>query len=67
MHIPDGVLSPPVLVTTGVLAVGGVANGLRGMDYDRIPRVAVLAATFFVASLIHVPIGPASWKTPTAP
>lgn len=60
MHIPDGVLSNPVVVTTGFLAAGGIANGLRKIDYDRIPRVAVLAAVFFVASLIHVPIGPAS-------
>jgi cobalt/nickel transport system permease protein len=60
MHIPDGVLSNPVAITTGVLAAGGVANGLRKIDYERIPRVAVLAAVFFVASLIHVPIGPSS-------
>jgi cobalt/nickel transport system permease protein len=60
MHIPDGVLSNPVVVTTGILAAGGVANGLRQIDYERVPRVAMLAAVFFVASLIHVPIGPAS-------
>lgn len=60
MHIPDGVLSTPVLLTTGIVAAGGVANGLRHIDYERIPRVAVVAAAFFVASLIHVPIGPAS-------
>lgn len=60
MHIPDGVLSTPVLITTGILAVGGVANGLRNIEYERLPRVAVVAAAFFVASLIHVPIGPVS-------
>jgi cobalt/nickel transport system permease protein len=27
---------------------------------DEIPRVAVLSSAFFVASLIHVPVGPAS-------
>lgn len=60
MHIPDGVLSNPVVVTTGILAAGGVAHGLRRIDYERVPRVAMLSAVFFVASLIHVPIGPAS-------
>jgi cobalt/nickel transport system permease protein len=30
------------------------------MDADRIPRVAAVASAFFVASLIHVPIGPSS-------
>ncbi|NQT53546.1 cobalt transporter CbiM [bacterium] len=60
MHIADGVLSEPVLVVGGVLAVAGVAMGLRRMDYERIPRVGVLASVFFVASLIHVKIGPSS-------
>ncbi len=60
MHIPDGVLSNPVVITTGIVAVGGVAKGLRKIDYEHVPRVAMLAAVFFVASLIHVPIGPAS-------
>ena len=60
MHIPDGVLSNPVLLTTGVLAAGGVANGLRKIEHEQVPKVAMLAATFFVASLIHVPIGPSN-------
>jgi len=60
MHIADGVLSGPVLATTGALAAAGVAAGLRKMDWERVPRVGVLASVFFVASLIHVPIGPAS-------
>jgi cobalt/nickel transport system permease protein len=30
------------------------------MDYEKIPEVAVLSSVFFVASLIHVPIGPGS-------
>jgi cobalt/nickel transport system permease protein len=34
--------------------------GLRRLDYDRLMTVAILAAAFFVGSLIHVPIGPAS-------
>jgi len=60
MHIPDGVLTPPVIAATGILAAGGVAIGLRRMDYERIPRVGVLASAFFVASLVHVPVGPSS-------
>lgn len=59
-HIPDGVLSAPVLITGAVLTVAGVAVSLRYLDYDRIPQTAVLAATFFVASLISVPVGPSS-------
>lgn len=60
MHIPDGVLSMPVLVTTGVFSAAGVAYGLRKIDDENIPKAALLAAVFFVASLIHVPIGPSS-------
>ncbi len=60
MHISEGVLSGPVLLTGGALAAAGTAVGLKKLDYDRLPRAGLLAAAFFVASLIHVPIGPAS-------
>ena len=40
------------------MAAVGTAIGLKKMDYEAIPRVALLSAAFFVASLIHVPIGP---------
>ncbi|EPR37352.1 cobalamin (vitamin B12) biosynthesis CbiM protein [Desulfovibrio sp. X2] len=60
MHISEGVLSAPVLLTGAVLTAAGTAVGLRRMDYDRLMPVAVLSAAFFVASLIHVPVGPTS-------
>ena len=60
MHISEGVLSAPVLVTGAVLAAAAVSVGLRKMDYEKIPQVAVLSSAFFVASFIHVPIGPAN-------
>ncbi|MBU0733738.1 MAG: cobalt transporter CbiM [Pseudomonadota bacterium] len=60
MHISEGVLSGPVLISGMVLAAAGTAIGLRNLDYDRIPRIGILSASFFVASLIHVPIGVAS-------
>nr|HID59963.1 cobalt transporter CbiM [Desulfobacterales bacterium] len=60
MHISEGVLSAPVLITGTALAVAGISLGLKRMDYDRIPQVAVLSSAFFVASLIHVPVGPSS-------
>ncbi len=60
MHIPEGVLSAPVLVTGAVLAAAGVSVGLKKMDYEKIPQVSVLSSAFFVGSLIHVPIGPSS-------
>ena len=60
MHISEGVLSAPVLVTGAALTAGGCSIGLKKLDYDRIPQVAILTSAFFVASLIHVPIGPSS-------
>jgi cobalt/nickel transport system permease protein len=58
MHISEGVLSPAVLGAGAGLAVVGTTIGLKKMDYDAIPRVAILSAAFFVATLIHVPVGP---------
>jgi cobalt/nickel transport system permease protein len=60
MHISEGILSAPVLAGGAALAAGGVAAGLRKMDYARIPEVAVLTSAFFVASLVRIPLGPAS-------
>ncbi len=58
MHISEGVLSPPVLGAGAALAAVGTAIGLKKIDYEAIPRVAILSAAFFVATLIHVPVGP---------
>jgi len=60
MHISEGVLSAPVLISGGALTAAGTIIGLKKLDLDRIMGVSMLTATFFVASLIHVPIGPAS-------
>jgi len=60
VHISEGVLSAPVLVSGGALAAAGTAIGLKKIDYDHLARVGILSATFFVASLVHVPIGPSS-------
>ncbi|MEY8881326.1 cobalt transporter CbiM [Donghicola sp. XS_ASV15] len=60
MHIVDGALSNSVVIAGTVLAVGGVAMGLKRLSLERIPATGILSASFFVASLIHVPIGPSS-------
>jgi len=56
----DGALSGPVVAGATALAAGGVIVGLKRLDPERIPQVGVLTAAFFVASLVHVPVGPAS-------
>jgi cobalt/nickel transport system permease protein len=60
MHIPDGVLSAPVLVVGGVATAAALGLSLRSITDAMLPRVAVVSAMFFVASLITVPIGPSS-------
>lgn len=60
MHISEGVLSGPVLAAGAVIAITGTSIGLKKINYDEIVHVAILASAFFVASLIHVNIGPAS-------
>jgi len=60
MHISEGVLSGQVLSAGAAIAVAGTGIGLKQIDYDKIVHVAILASAFFVASLIHINIGPAS-------
>lgn len=60
MHISEGILSAPVLLGGAALGAGGVALGLRRMDYEKIPEVAVMTSAFFVATLVRVPVGPGS-------
>lgn len=59
-HLVDGVLSMPVVLSGGVLAAAAVGYGLRRIDAGRLPYVGLMAAAFFVASLVHVPVGPAN-------
>ncbi|MFP4454124.1 MAG: cobalt transporter CbiM [Desulfobacterales bacterium] len=60
MHIAEGILSLPVLASGAAVAAAGTAIGLKKMDVDRVPKTGILAAAFFVASLIHIPLGPSN-------
>lgn len=59
-HIPDGVVSLPVLLAGAGITIAGCGYALRQLDPERIPQVAILAAVFFVAALVHFPVGPSS-------
>ncbi|HZY88254.1 MAG TPA: energy-coupling factor ABC transporter permease, partial [Gemmataceae bacterium] len=60
VHISDGVLTWPWWA--GGFAVAGLLALLASWRVrdEEIPRIAVLTAAFFVASLIHVRVGPTS-------
>jgi cobalt/nickel transport system permease protein len=60
VHISDGVLAWPWLVGGFVLAALLLAWGARRIADEEIPRIGLLTAAFFVASLIHVRLGPTS-------
>jgi cobalt/nickel transport system permease protein len=60
MHISEGVLATPVLVGGAALSAAGLGVALKKLKNEDIPKVGVLSAGFFVAGLIHVPIGVAS-------
>ncbi|NOQ46942.1 MAG: cobalt transporter CbiM [Desulfobulbaceae bacterium] len=60
MHISEGVMSLPLLLGGGTLTTVGTMVGLKRLDYEHIMTTALLSSAFFVASLIHVPIGPGS-------
>lgn len=59
-HIPDGMLIAPVLAAGAAITVAGCAYGLKRLEAERIPQAALMSAVFFVAALVHFPVGPSS-------
>jgi cobalt/nickel transport system permease protein len=59
-HISEGVLSAPVLAGGWATAAAGLALGLRKTPPEKLPETALVSAVLFLASLVHVPLGPSS-------
>lgn len=65
MHVPDGILPPSVTIAGYAAAIGVAALCMRRIrarsdPHHDVPRASLLAAAFFVASLIHFPLPPLS-------
>lgn len=65
MHIHEAVLSGSpagiAVLCAGAVGAGvGTVLGLRAINQEQVPRVALVTSAFFVVSLIHVPLGVAS-------
>ena len=60
MHISDGVLPISVTIGSYVISAGLVAWSTRRTQSQELPKLAVMTAAFFVASMVHVPFGPTS-------
>jgi cobalt/nickel transport system permease protein len=61
VHISDGILQGTWLASGFVLAGLFAILALWRLRDEEIPRIALLTAAFFVASSIHVRVGPTSW------
>jgi cobalt/nickel transport system permease protein len=60
VHIGPTVLLPEWAVGGFAFAAAALLLALWRVDSRDIPRVGVLTAAFFVASSVHIPLGPAS-------
>ncbi|MGC8720306.1 MAG: cobalt transporter CbiM [Thermodesulforhabdaceae bacterium] len=60
MHIADGVLPTSVAVASYVASGAILAVSLKKISHEDYPKIALMSSAFFVASLIHVPLGPSS-------
>jgi len=63
MYIADGVLSAPVLAAGWAITVVFISFAIwwikkKGIEVEVIPKLSVMTAVFFAASLLHIPIGP---------
>lgn len=58
MHISDGVLSVEVASALGVASLALCAYSIKSIKSENIPLVAAMSALFFIASFIHIPLGP---------
>lgn len=57
VHISDGILSAEVLIAGWTVTGVFLTLTLRKMKADEIPRISLITAVFFVASLVHIPLG----------
>lgn len=60
MHISDGVLPLSLSISAYAATAIGLAISLKTLRQEDLPKVAVVTSAFFVASLVHLPLGPTS-------
>lgn len=60
MHLSEGLLRPEILIGGAVVSALFTLYAFKTLKDEDIPKTAVLSALFFLASFIHVPIGPTS-------
>lgn len=58
MHISDGVLSIEVAATLGAVSIAMCAYSIKNIKNENIALLSAMSALFFIASFIHIPLGP---------
>lgn len=58
MHISDGILSSEVVIATSIIGAGLVLYSLKNLKNKNIALLSAMSAIFFIASFIHIPLGP---------
>jgi cobalt/nickel transport system permease protein len=56
MHIADGIMAVEVVVAADAAALGALYLAGRNLETSEVPKMGIMAAALFVASLIHFPI-----------
>lgn len=56
MHVSDGILPVEMSIAGYVLALGAAVLTSRKLETEEVPRMGLLAAATFVASLVNVPV-----------
>ena len=60
VHISDGVLPPAMLAAGFLFTAILLFLSLKDMRVEEIPKISLITAALFVASLVHFPVGPTS-------
>ena len=60
VHISDGVLPPAMLAAGFLVTLILLVLSMRRIQIEEIPKISLITAALFVASLVHFPIGPTS-------
>lgn len=58
MHISDGVISLEVAASLGLVSVAFCAYSIKKLKNEDIALISSMSALFFIASFIHIPLGP---------
>lgn len=56
MHIADGIISTEIAMAADIISIGALYAFGKKTDADDIPKMGMMAAALFVASLIHFPV-----------